>query len=911
MTLSNRTNYIGSATAAYLRGQEDGPDSLFWLKRARRLAPEDPRILLDIARRELSAGYPKAQSAYENFQHLSEQYDIAPVWIGLAIAAQMLGDAASAARALHSFLTRHCLPDDPSFPGFARDIAISAGYDGWQGYEADCTLVSKGSGRLLGSNPDLTALTQVEGLVEWTKSGLRGWAARTACPDYPPHLILTDECGQTLTVKCGSPLPSDETAPFLVRYKFNIPFTRLKDLTPPFKLSGVKGKPFMGSPIDPRSYQTIPVAAEKRGPSLRKLPPKAPLALVMPVYRGQEETQAAIKSVLKYAPPETRFIVVEDASPEPRLRNWLQRLAQTKKIELLQHAENQGFCGAANTGLSAAKGHDVLLLNSDILMSESAIQTMRNVAYADPATGTVTPLSNEATICSYPDPRKANPMPDQAQTNLLDRLAKKANGCAAVEIPTGVGFCLYIRHDCLDRTGLFRKDLFAQGYGEENDFCLRARHIGYNHKAAMGAYVAHKGGVSFKSATKALNHRNLTILNNLFPGYQDLVMAHIDSDPAKPYRSTLDKAKLLHQQGKRSSVLLISHAHGGGVARQVDRVAQNYRAKGITPLILTTKFPANPSRTKYPWPSLLSAGEAGDFPNLSFVLPEAMAELLTLLRQLKTTRVELHHMLGQHEAVRGIASALGVPMDVVGHDYASFCPRVNLLAPPSGNAPRRYCGEPDISGCETCCRQSKVDLHERIPVKRLLARSEHEFASADRIIVPSTDMARRLSRHFPKIHPQVIPWEDDALPMTLNKPRSGPRRIGILGGIGYSKGFDVLLECAQDQQRRQLPLDFIVIGSSADDAKLLKFGVKVTGFYKPHESELLIRESAPDLIFLPSIWPETWCFVLSEAWRAGLYTVVFDLGAQAERVRATGRGAILPLGLPPERINNSLLSVTF
>ena len=37
--------------------------------------------------------------------------------------------------------------------------------------------------------------------------------------------------------------------------------------------------------------------------------------------------------------------------------------------------------------------------------------------------------------------------------------------------------------------------------------------------------------------------------------------------------------------------------------------------------------------------------------------------------------------------------------------------------------------------------------------------------------------------------------------------------------------------------------------------------------------------------------------------RAGLYALVFDLGAQAERVRATGRGMVLPLGLPAERIN--------
>ena len=49
---------------------------------------------------------------------------------------------------------------------------------------------------------------------------------------------------------------------------------------------------------------------------------------------------------------------------------------------------------------------------------------------------------------------------------------------------------------------------------------------------------------------------------------------------------------------------------------------------------------------------------------------------------------------------------------------------------------------------------------------------------------------------------------------------------------------------------------------------------------------------------LPSIFPETWCLSLAEAWRAGLRVVAFDIGAQAERIRRTGRGFLLPLGLP-------------
>ncbi|MGH7161745.1 MAG: hypothetical protein ACREFS_16910, partial [Acetobacteraceae bacterium] len=71
----------------------------------------------------------------------------------------------------------------------------------------------------------------------------------------------------------------------------------------------------------------------------------------------------------------------------------------------------------------------------------------------------------------------------------------------------------------------------------------------------------------------------------------------------------------------------------------------------------------------------------------------------------------------------------------------------------------------------------------------------------------------------------------------------------------------------------------------------------------------LIARERGDFAFLPSVWPETWCFTLSEAWWAGLDVAAFDLGTQAARIRATGRGWLLPLGLSPPAINNALLAL--
>ena len=134
-------------------------------------------------------------------------------------------------------------------------------------------------------------------------------------------------------------------------------------------------------------------------------------------------------------------------------------------------------------------------------------------------------------------------------------------------------------------------------------------------------------------------------------------------------------------------------------------------------------------------------------------------------------------------------------------------------------------------------------------------------------------------------------------------------RVCVVGAIGIHKGYQVVLDCARDAAERRLPLEFVVVGHTIDDRRLLATRrVFVTGSYAADEAVTLIKAQNATLAMLPSIFPETWCLSLAEAWRAGLRVAAFDIGAQAERIRRTGRGILLPLGLPAHAINNALLA---
>ena len=109
--------------------------------------------------------------------------------------------------------------------------------------------------------PDPKILHRVEGLVEVTKAGLAGWAARPAAPSRP-ELFLRDAKGRKQTIRLGAKLPTDATAPFLQRYRFRLVSAALRGLEPPFHITGPDGTNLAGSPADPAFLALSPIRGQ-------------------------------------------------------------------------------------------------------------------------------------------------------------------------------------------------------------------------------------------------------------------------------------------------------------------------------------------------------------------------------------------------------------------------------------------------------------------------------------------------------------------------------------------------------------------------------------------------------------------------------------------------------------------------
>lgn len=267
--------------------------------------------------------------------------------------------------------------------------------------------------------------------------------------------------------------------------------------------------------------------------------------VIIPVYGGLEQTRRCIESVLsqRQALPH-EVVVVDDATPEPGIAAYVDRLAGEGRITLHRNESNLGFVKSANRGMGLHGDRDVVLLNSDTEVANDWLDRLAAAARSAPYIATATPFSNNATICSYPFEGWSGGVPGTLGLAQVDRLFATANAGHTLELPTAIGFCMYIRRECLDKLGLFDAERFGRGYGEENDFCMRALKAGWRHLLAADVFIYHEGSVSFSDERFELIKTATAALLAAHPDYTSRVHEFIKADPAAGVRAAVDNARV-------------------------------------------------------------------------------------------------------------------------------------------------------------------------------------------------------------------------------------------------------------------------------------------------------------------------------------------------------------------------------
>jgi O-antigen biosynthesis protein len=255
------------------------------------------------------------------------------------------------------------------------------------------------------------------------------------------------------------------------------------------------------------------------GKPMPTLPAAAAVTIVIPIYNAGVQTLRCIESVLKHTDSIHTIIFADDASTDVSLVESLLALAQKHPhIRYHRREKNLGFIQNVNLALDVLD--DVVLLNSDTEVSSQWLDRLQRCALSETRIAAVSPCSDRASHLSL---GSAEFLSCFSTDTIQTRLAEVADS-RTILAPTLVGFCLYLKRAALKKVGAFDL-IFGKGYGEEDDWCQRARSMGWQLAIAHDVFVRHLGGASFGQSESLSDSRarNRIILAQRWPSYETQV----------------------------------------------------------------------------------------------------------------------------------------------------------------------------------------------------------------------------------------------------------------------------------------------------------------------------------------------------------------------------------------------------
>lgn len=621
------------------------------------------------------------------------------------------------------------------------------------------------------------------------------------------------------------------------------------------------------------------------------------LAVIIPVHNAYREVSKCLQSVIRRTSKEARIIVIDDASTDKRVTAQLKSLAKESAVEVFHNTRNLGFTKTVNRGIQLAGDRDIILLNSDTIVTEGWVRRLTIAAYSATDIGTVTALSNNAGAFSVPN-QGENLIPKEglvAYSNAICRLSKRFYP----ETPTGNGFCLYIRRSCLKKVGRFDDQAFPRGYGEENDFCMRAAHEGWRHVVDDSTYIFHVRTASFGPNKTDLIKAGRAVIDQRYPEYTDKARSFTRSESMERVRRHSQETarnidKVLDQDIQRILFVLPKlGAHGGTPQTNADLM------RAISDRALPFLLISDGMNLSF---QAMINGNLMELENAT--LPKAIqpfphscdsydAIVTDWCIRYNIDLVHYRHLAFHSFSLPGTLKAVGIRRVLSLHDFYMVCPTVKLL-----DDNNRYC-EGICTPSEGVCsfdlwKGKELPALKHQSILDWTTMANKVIADFDALITTSQNSRDLICARLPQAKRLpffVVPHGRDftrILRPTDYKGNQSRLKILVPGGITIAKGGRIIQEIAEAMGDS---VEFHLLGKLAKNVGSIRNMVD-HGAYERDEfvGRVISIKPRPQIGAILSIWPETYCHTLTELWASGLPVIGFDLGAVGERIRETNAG---------------------
>ncbi len=643
-----------------------------------------------------------------------------------------------------------------------------------------------------------------------------------------------------------------------------------------------------------------PTAAPAPGPSAAPRPSDAAdrdrVAIVVPIHNAAADLRRCLDALVAHTTWPCELWLIDDASTEPEIAAILDDATRLPHVRVLRNAINLGFTATVNRALRACDG-DVVLLNSDARVGPRWLEQLIHAARSRPDVATVTPVSDNGGAFSVPEPG-ANELPPGLDPDTAARRLSRAVGEPPAATPTGNGFCLYIRRAALAAVGNLDERGFPRGYGEENDFCMRAGRLGWSHLVDGRTFVAHRRGASFRSEREQVGAAARAQLDERYPEYTAQVRAFASGEAMARLRAQVRTA-WSDPKPPRPRVLFVLPEGSGGMAVANLELMRALR-DGWEPWMLTSdrrtlrlsELTEDEPVQREEW-TLQRPLRAADLSRRDY--REIVAGVLA---GRAFELVHMRHVFKHTFDLPAVAAELGIPLVVSFHDFYLVCPTIHLL-----DDRDRYCAGECTPG-DGSCRIPDAGLGDLPHLKHAYV---HQWRAEAEAMLRHAGALVTTSEHARAVHRRALPSLRDRPFEVIGHGRTlrqqgaiaaapqpgGSVRVLVVANLDVHKGADYLraLRAAPGGERIELHLLGAVPDAHAD------LGVR-HGPFAPGELAARAATISPAFAGCFSVAAETWSHALTEAWALGLPVLATDLGAPGERIRAHGGGRLLPVDDP-------------
>lgn len=243
---------------------------------------------------------------------------------------------------------------------------------------------------------------------------------------------------------------------------------------------------------------------------------KYDLTIIIVNWNAKELLKNCLDSIYKNTKDfKFEIIVVDNNSSDDSCIMLKDKYLDKKDFRLIENKDNKGFAGANNQAIRTAEGKVILLLNPDTIINGDVIHKTYEYLISEEKLGVAgcKVLNTDGTLqlaC-----RRMAPRPKDAFFKLfgISKLFKKNKNLTRynlthvsedefLDVDSVSGCFLMIKKEVIDKIGLLDETFFM--YGEEMDWCMRAKKAGYIVRyCPVGTIIHYKGESSKQLGTKA------------------------------------------------------------------------------------------------------------------------------------------------------------------------------------------------------------------------------------------------------------------------------------------------------------------------------------------------------------------------------------------------------------------------